>query len=222
MSSVPERFARPVSQSLRFLALGDSYTIGEGVPGADRWPNRLVELLRARGHDLQEPHIVARTAWTTDELMDALAESKPEGMFDLVSLMIGVNDQYRSRPLEQFESSFVPLLEQAIGYAVHGTHRLVVVSIPDWGATPFADGRDRALIAREIDAYNARARQLTESRGARWHDVTGISRRVAEDPALVVEDRLHPSGAMYRQWALSMVAPVETMLADAGPPTASS
>ena len=154
--------------------------------------------------------------------MDAVDEAKPAGPFDLVSLMIGVNDQYRSRPLAQFEASFLPLLDQTIGFAAAGARRVIVVSIPDWGATPFADGRDRALIGREIDGYNERARALAESRGARWHDVTILSRRVAEDPALVIDDRLHPSGAMYRQWALSMIDPVEGMLAERGIASASS
>jgi lysophospholipase L1-like esterase len=144
--------------------------------------------------------------------MDAIDEARPVGPFDVVTLMIGVNDQYRARPVEQFEASFIPLLEQAIGYAAAGARGVIVISIPDWGATPFADGRDRALIGREIDAYNARARVLVEARGARWHDVTLLSRRVADDPSLVVDDKLHPSGAMYRLWALSLVEPVESML----------
>lgn len=202
---------------LRFLCLGDSYTIGEGVTPEERWPNQLVTLLRERGRDVADPHIIARTAWTTDELMDAIDEALPPGTFDVVSLMIGVNDQYRSRPLEQFEASFVPVLEQALGFSAAGPSRVIVLSIPDWGATPFADGRDRALISREIDAYNARARELVEERGARWHDVTPLSRRVAQDPALVVDDRLHPSGKMYREWTLSLVGPVESMLATASP-----
>jgi lysophospholipase L1-like esterase len=201
---------------VRFLALGDSYTIGEGVEPADRWPSHLVGMLRQRGNAIDDPVIVARTAWTTDELMDAIDEANPVGPFDIVSLMIGVNDQYRSRPIEQFEASFVPLLDQAIGFARGGASQVIVLSIPDWGATPFAEGRDRALIGREIDAYNASGRALVERRGARWHDVTPISRRVSDDPALVVDDKLHPSGEMYRQWALSLVEPFEALLRSAG------
>lgn len=205
---------------MRFLALGDSYTIGEGVPSEQRWPNYLVEFLRQRGLHLGDPEIIARTAWTTDELMDAIPEAAPAGPFDLVSVMIGVNDQYRSRPLDQFESSFLPLLDQAIGFAGGHAGRVIVVSIPDWGASPFAEGRDRALISREIDDYNERGRALAEARGARWHDITVLSRRVADDPALVVDDKLHPSGEMYRLWALSLVEPVEAMLAAAKGPAA--
>jgi lysophospholipase L1-like esterase len=205
---------------VRFLALGDSYTIGEGVDPSDRWPSHLVSMLRQRGNAIDEPVIVARTAWTTDELMDAIDEANPVGPFDVVSLMIGVNDQYRSRPIEQFEASFVQVLDQAIGFARGGASQVIVLSIPDWGATPFAEGRDRALIGREIDTYNTSGRTLVERRRARWHDITGISRRVAEDPALVVDDKLHPSGEMYRQWALSLVEPFEALLRSAGSPTA--
>ena len=197
---------------MRFLALGDSYTIGEGVEAADRWPNQLVALLRERGIAIGDPEIVARTAWTTDELMDAIDEARPRGPFDLVTLMAGVNDQYRSRPLDQFEAGMSPLLEQAIGFASGGASRLVVISIPDWGATPFAEGRDRALISREVDQYNERARALVEARGATWHDVTPLSRGVLDDPALVIADRLHPSGAMYRVWAESLVPVVTEVL----------
>ncbi|HET9453516.1 MAG TPA: SGNH/GDSL hydrolase family protein [Gemmatimonadaceae bacterium] len=205
---------------MRFLALGDSYTIGEGVAAAERWPNQLVELLRARGIAMSDPELIARTAWTTDELMDAIDEARPTGPFDLVTLLIGVNDQYRSRPIDHFESGFGPVLDQAIGFARGGAARLIVVSIPDWGATPFAEGRDRALITREVGDYNAAARALTAQRGAHWHDVTESSRRMLEDPSLVVSDGLHPSGAMYARWAASMVPVAEKILGRSADATA--
>lgn len=207
---------------MKFLALGDSYTIGEGVAAAERWPNQLVDLLRASGIVLSDPEIIARTAWTTDELMDAIDEARPTGPFDLVTLLIGVNDQYRSRPIEEFQSGFGPVLDQAIGFARDGAARLIVVSIPDWGATPFAEGRDRALITREVGDYNAAARALTEQRGAHWHDVTELSRRMVADPSLVVSDGLHPSAAMYAEWAASL-APVAAKILGLSPdPTAPS
>lgn len=197
---------------MRFLALGDSYTIGEGVAPGERWPSRLAELLRERNLACADPDIIARTAWTTDELLDAIEEARPRGPFDLVTLLIGVNDQYRSRPIEQFESGFRPALDQAIALARGGTRRVIAISIPDWGATPFAEGRDRALIAREVGLYNQRARALTESRGVRWHDITETSRRMLGDPGLVVSDGLHPSGALYSDWAASLVPVVLEML----------
>ena len=186
---------------MRFLALGDSYTIGEGVTESERWPNHLVRLLRARGIEIGDPHIVARTAWTTDELSDAIDAEKPRGPYDLVSLLIGVNDQYRSRPVQSFEGEFAVLLRRAKDFARKQPSRVIGISIPDWGASPFAEGRDRELISREIATYNACASALASSAGARWVDVTGISRHMQHDPGLTASDGLHPSGEMYRQWA---------------------
>jgi lysophospholipase L1-like esterase len=136
--------------------------------------------------------------------MDAIDEAAPRGPYDLVSLLIGVNDQYRARPVDQFAADFSPLLDRAVNFAGGRQARVIAISIPDWGATPFADGRDRARIGREIDDYNARARLLAERRGVLWHDVTQLSRAVLENPELVIADQLHPSGAMYAQWAESM------------------
>lgn len=192
----------------RFLALGDSYTIGEGVPEAERWPNHLCAMLRLRGVSITELLIHAQTAWTTDELTDAIAQSEPRGSFELVSLLVGVNDQYRGRPVSSFTPEFASLIERAKGFAVDRTaERLVVLSIPDWGASPFADGRDRDLIGREIDGYNDAARSLTEKAGANWIDVTGVSRDMLTERTLTASDGLHPSGEMYRRWA-ELVLPV--------------
>lgn len=212
MSSAQETDTGLVHFPLRFLALGDSYTIGEGVAPEERWPNRLAEILRSRGAPCADPEIIARTAWTTDELMDAVDEASPKGPFDLVTLLIGVNDQYRSRPIEQFESGFAPALDQAIALARGGARRVIAISIPDWGATPFAEGRDRPLITREVGLYNERARALSESRGVRWHDITEISRRILTEPRLVVSDGLHPSGVLYADWAASLVPVVLELL----------
>lgn len=192
---------------LRYLALGDSYTIGEGVSDHERWPTVLVELLASRGIQVGPPHYIAQTAWTTDELSDAIDAAKPAGTFDLVTLLIGVNDQYRSRPVRSFEGEFTTLVKRSIGFAGKQPQRTIVVSIPDWGATPFADGRDRALIGREIAAYNERASSIAHSLGTHWVDVTEASRAMQSDPTLVATDGLHPTGAMYRRWA-ELIAPV--------------
>lgn len=183
---------------MRFLALGDSYTIGEGVGEAARWPVRLTALLREDGLALDDPLIVATTGWTTDELSAALDAEDPAGPFDLVSLLIGVNDQYRGRPVGQFLAEFDALLARAIGYAGGRPERVLVLSIPDWGVTPFAAGRDVAAVAAAIDGFNAAARQATGRAGARWVDVTAASRAA---PDLVVDDRLHPAPPMYDSWA---------------------
>ena len=187
----------------RYLALGDSYTIGEGVASAERWPVRLAHRLNERGIPVRDPEIIARTGWTTDELASAIAAANFTGAdsFDLVTLLIGVNDQYRGRPQAAFEAGFDGLLGSAIHLTGDDPERVVVVSIPDWGVTPFANGRDRAEIASHIDAFNASARARSERAGASWVDVTGSSRRMGRESALVVADGLHPSGAMYAEWS---------------------
>lgn len=185
----------------RYLALGDSYTIGEGVSDQNCWPNQLATLLRARNIEIGTVHIVARTAWTTDELADAIDAEGPKGPFDLVTLLIGVNDQYRSRPVQPFATEFVQLLRRAKKLSGNRPSQIIAISIPDWGATPFAEGRDRTLISAEILTYNDRARELAIAAGAHWVDVTEISRDMLRDPALVAVDGLHPTGEMYRRWA---------------------
>jgi len=143
------------SQPLRYLALGDSYTIGESVEKENRWPVQLTELLRRNGYKLEDPVIIAKTGWTTDELSDGIKEYKPEGKFDLVTLLIGVNNQYRGRNINEFRNQFQDLLCQAINFADGKTERVVVLSIPDWGVTPFAEARDRIKIGKEIDLFNS-------------------------------------------------------------------
>jgi lysophospholipase L1-like esterase len=189
------------------LALGDSYTIGEGVTDPERWPNHLVRLMRGRHIGIDDPHIIARTAWTTDELSDAIDAESPRGPYDLVSLLVGVNDQYRGRPVRSFAAEFEALLRRARGLAGRRSARVIAISIPDWSASPFAEGRDRDLISREITAYNVRARELADAAGARWVDITDASRNMQHDPALIATDGLHPSGEMYRRWA-ELILPV--------------
>lgn len=192
---------------MRFLALGDSYTIGEGVAEQERWPDQLVVLLAHQGIHLTDVQIVAQTAWTADELADAIDQAKPRGPFDLVTLMIGVNDQYRSRPAASFAPEFEQLLARAVAFAGGRPSRAFAISIPDWGATPFADGRDRARIGREIEAYNECVRELAARAKVVWFDVTTASRAMQFDSSLVTADGLHPSGAMYARWA-ALLAPV--------------
>lgn len=184
----------------RFLALGDSYTIGESVEIGDRWPVQLAEALRGQGKTIEEPEIIARTGWTTDELDAAITSADPHGTYALVTLLIGVNNQYRGRGLEEYQTHFRGLLNRAVHFAGGVPSRVVVVSIPDWGATPFAAGRDAGKIAREIDAFNNIARGEVTNIGAHFVDITPTSRRASSEPALVAHDKLHPSAAMYRAW----------------------
>ncbi|MEA2491438.1 MAG: hypothetical protein QOH21_3230 [Acidobacteriota bacterium] len=193
----------PVSPSVtttgaRILALGDSYTIGETVAAEDRWPNQLARALGA-----PEPQIIAKTGWTTDELNAAIDAANPQGPYDLVTLLIGVNNQYRGRDAQEYRTQFAALLQRAIGFAGGDARKVIVVSIPDWGVTPFAEGRDRAKIAREIDQYNAINREETTRAKARYVDITPGSRR--NDPALVATDHLHPSAAQYAEWTKAIL-----------------
>lgn len=186
-----------VNEPLRYLALGDSYTIGESVAEADRFPNQL-----ARELGIAPPQIIAKTGWTTDELNAAIDAANPRGPFDLVTLLIGVNNQYRGRDAEQYRGEFAALLQRAVGFAGGDVKKVIVVSIPDWGVTPFAEGRDRAKIATEIDRYNAINREEAARAGAKYVDITPISR--GNDPALVANDGLHPSGRQYAEWVKSI------------------
>lgn len=186
---------------MRFLALGDSYTIGESVQPVERWPVQLAALLRKEGIAIDEPHIIATTGWTTDELSAGIDRAAPRGAFDLVSLLIGVNNQYRGRDLGEYQAQFETLLERAIKLAGGQARRVLVLSIPDWGVTPFAGGGDRAAIGRAIDEFNAANAGAARRSGAHYVDVTPISRQAAADAALIAGDGLHPSRKMYAEWA---------------------
>lgn len=191
-----------------FLALGDSYTVGEGVAADASWPAQLVRRLRAEGLDIDAPQVVARTGWTTDELAVALDAATLAPPYALVTLLVGVNNQYRGRPLAEYRAQFRALLRRAVGLAGGAAAHVVVVSIPDWGVTPFArgEGRDAAAVAQGIDAFNAAARALADAAGAHWVDVTGISRAPVASAELAA-DGLHPAGTQYARWT-DAIAPV--------------
>ena len=183
-----------------FLALGDSYTIGESVDAAMRWPNQLVAALNRSGLEFEQPEIVAKTGWTTDELLAALDQASLAASYDYVSLLIGVNNQYRGRSVASFEPEFTALLERAISYSNRKANGVFVVSIPDWGVMPFAEGRDARKIALEIDTYNKSIERICKIYGVRFFDITEISRKASETPSFVASDGLHPSGEMYAAW----------------------
>ncbi|MEM1116396.1 MAG: SGNH/GDSL hydrolase family protein [Bacteroidota bacterium] len=181
----------------RFLALGDSYTIGEGVPEADRWPNQLVRRLGAEGIRLGAAEVVAVTGWTTADLAAGVEAAAPEGPFDLVTLLIGVNDQYDGVGLGDYRLRVADLLNRAVAFAGGEPGRALAVSIPDWSVTPFAEARDRDEIARQIDAFNAAFRTEAEARGIRWVDITPLTRTKGRR---VVDDGLHPNAEAYAAW----------------------
>ena len=197
---------RPAAE-LRILALGDSYTVGEGVADAHRWPVRLADMLRDRGLNVGTPRIIARTGWTTDELSAAIDAANPDPDYDLVTLLIGVNNQYRGRGDEEYRAHFQTLVNRATAFARGKAARVLAVSIPDWGVTPFATGRDRPAIARAIDRFNAVSREETRRAGAYYADITPISRRASGDASLIAADGLHPSATMYAAW-LDVIFPL--------------
>jgi len=201
--------------SLTFLALGDSYTIGEAVPEDGRWPVQLVRALREEGIALGDPRIVATTGWTTDELEWGIDAAEPLGTFDLVSLLIGVNNQYRNRSAVAYSGEFHTLLQRAIRFARGRADRVLVLSIPDWGVTPFVtnDPRDAATVAGEIDAFNAAARTVCAKEGVAFVDITPCSRERGGDPAMLADDGLHPSAAMYTLWTQAALPVARKLLA---------
>ena len=196
--------------AIRFLALGDSYTIGESVDESDRWPNQLAAMLESSpqfmissvGHEVDiEVTIIARTGWTTSELWEGIRAREVDPPYDLVSLLIGVNNQYRGCDIDEYREQFIFLLNKAIEYADGVANRVLVLSIPDWGVTPFSASRDRKKIATEINIFNSVNREETEKAGAQYVDITPISRKAINDSSLIADDGLHPSGKMYAEWS---------------------
>ncbi|HXO75072.1 MAG TPA: SGNH/GDSL hydrolase family protein [Puia sp.] len=191
-----------------YLALGDSYTIGEGVPLYDSYPYQAVQLLRKTGKDFYAPEIIARTGWTTDELAAAMARTRLLPGYDLVTLLIGVNNQYRGRDLEEYGVQFEQILRQAIGLA-QPQGRILVLSIPDWGISPFAEKQDRKSIATAINSYNTLARQITQEQRLPFIDITGHS-RTQGNPENFAADGLHPGAGQYAWWAEQVAAAAGT------------
>jgi lysophospholipase L1-like esterase len=198
---------------VHFLALGDSYTIGESVEASERWPAQLTVAMRNLGVQAADPVITAQTGWTTDELIMGLDQANLGGEYDLVSLQIGVNNQYRGLDIQEYRLEIRALLKRAIAFGGGDPGKVIVLSIPDWGATPFANGRDRDRVAREIDRFNRVCRQETELVGASYIDVTWVSRLAAQDSTLTAMDELHPSGKMYAIWVQSIL-PVALSILD--------
>lgn len=186
--------------SIRYLALGDSYTVGESVSESERFPNQLGNLLTQEGYPT-EVKIIARTGWTTSELWDGIQKDNLQPPYDLVSLLIGVNNQYRGYDANEYREEFRFLLEKSIEYAGGDTNCVFVFSIPDWGGTPFASGRDASKIGAEIDLFNSINHEESEKVNVHYINITPISRTALTNPSLLAGDGLHPSGVMYGEWA---------------------
>jgi lysophospholipase L1-like esterase len=197
---------------LRILTLGDSYTIGEGVELTESWPLQLAAALRAAGFQLDNPIIIARTGWTSGDLLSAIETSEIAGSFDLVTLLIGVNNQYQGRDIESYREEFSILVEMAIDFAGGDPRHVLVLSIPDWGVTPFARALGRMQASAEIDKFNAVNREVSLASGLHYVDITPISRLAGGDEALLAPDELHPSGKMYAAWVDLMLPVVSKIL----------
>jgi lysophospholipase L1-like esterase len=200
------------ADTLNYLALGDSYTIGESVPEPQSFPYQLYSALNGQALSISPPTIIATTGWTTDDLISAITQSGLSGKkFAFVTLLIGVNDQYQHLSQDNYKIKFAEVLKTAIHFSHADASRVFVVSIPDYGVTPFAAGQD-AIIGPEIDQFNAINKAISLKAGVHYIDITPISRQAVNDPTLIAPDGLHPSAKMYQQWVSSLAPLVEVRL----------
>lgn len=203
-----ESSAKPIN----YLALGDSYTIGESVAESERWPVQLADKLREDGIEINPPKIIATTGWRTDELKAAIeSDDELKEEYDLVSLLIGVNNQYQGKSVESFAPEFEELLQMAIHLAGDSKDNVFVVSIPDYGKTPFGASKAQQ-IAKELDRYNEVSEKICAKYGVKYFNITPISRQSDPEGKLVANDSLHPSGEQYRQWVGSFYDQVTKMV----------
>jgi lysophospholipase L1-like esterase len=202
----------PVSAALRLLALGDSYTIGQSVAVADRFPHQAVAKLKQLNRQFAEPDYIAQTGWTTANLLAAIQTGNRPTNYDIVTLLIGVNNQYQRRDTAEYRQQFTQCLQQAIFHAGNRKERVIVLSIPDYGATPFGQSLDPARIATEIDAFNAINLAISTQAGVHYLEITKGSRDAISDKSLVAADGLHPSGKEYQKWAEKLTNQILTVL----------
>ena len=189
----------------KFLALGDSYTIGQSVEVNERWPVQFLKELKTSTSAIDTLQIIAQTGWRVDQLNEAMNNSDLEAPYGLVSLLIGVNNQYQGQKANSFKPEFIEILERSLKLVDNRKERLFVVSIPDWGASPYGATLNRTQISKEIDEFNSVLKEESEKRGIRYFNITTISRRALTDNSLIASDRLHPSGKMYKLWVDKMV-----------------
>ena len=204
-----------MSSPYTLLCLGDSYTIGESVLPAENFPNQTVKLLRQLNYEFDDPEIVAKTGWTTDELAKAINKHSFKDSYDFVTLLIGVNNQYRGGTIEDYKPQFESLVKQAIQFANEKTNHVIVLSIPDWGVTPFAKnnpGKDQQKIAKEIDLYNEANKKIAEVYKVNYIDITPGTRDAVNDLDLLASDGLHPSGKEYAKWAEKVSAVIQSVI----------
>ena len=208
---IPPAIGYDTSKS--YLALGDSYTIGQSVAETERFPVQTVSILAGVGVKFSSPEIIAQTGWTTANLLNRLASAEPKKLsYDIVTLLMGVNNQYQGLSQSQYSTEFTSLLSKAIAYAGNNKKHVVVLSIPDYSVTPYANGSDKARIAREIDEFNIINKNIAQSFGVNYLDITASTRMAATDPTLVAFDGLHPSGKEYIKWADRLAVIIKSVL----------
>ena len=191
---------KPNSVPIKYLALGDSYTIGESVMEEERWPVQLRDSLTDRGSVFEEFKIIATTGWRTDDLSRAMDKEELKNKYNLVSLLIGVNNQYQGKSVDSYKPEFEALLDKAVSLAGGKKDQVFVVSIPDYAFTPFGQGRDFVKISTELESYNTACKQITLDKGIKHIDITKISKDGVKIPELVASDGLHPSAKQYTLW----------------------
>jgi len=184
----------------KYLALGDNYTIGENISENNRWPIQLAEVLNKNNISIGKPKIIAKTGWTTDELKSGIDVTILDYPYDFVSLLIGVNNQFKQKSLLEFKEEFQNLLNQAVSFSGNKKEHVFVVSIPDWGVMPFAEGRDREQVRTEIDNFNQIIYEICAIERIAFIDITSISRDISKHPEWIASDGFHPSGAQYTEW----------------------
>ena len=210
--SSPKNTPTPIPQEIRYLALGDSYTIGESVAENERWPVQLSDSLSSNGITVIETNIIATTGWTTAELMSGIESVNPDSSYDLVSLLIGVNNQFRGYDFDIYEEELIQLVDKAISFAKGDANRVFMVSIPNYGVTPFGQSRGEDRIRQELLEYDAYANQIADQYGIPFFNITPISEKAKDDDTYIANDRLHPSGKMYTEWVELMLDEVKLLV----------
>ncbi|WP_103665143.1 SGNH/GDSL hydrolase family protein [Gracilimonas amylolytica] len=201
-----------ISEPIRYLALGDSYTIGTGINEENNYPNQLTDSLLSKEYQIDTTAVIATNGWTTTDLKNGIRDVGPPSNFDLVTLLIGVNNQYQGLDIDLYQTEFKELLDQAISFARGDTSNVVVISIPNYGVTPFGQSGNPVVIRKEIEMYNSIAEQFASDYGIPFIDVTGISELAGNDSALLASDNLHPSAKMYALWVEDMFPTITEIL----------